>query len=128
MAKVSRRRLAKAVVTELLAGKPKSRVIHSLAAYMVEHKMVNQTEMLVGDITNEYARQTGQLTVEVASTHQLSDAIRKQLTEFFAKETGAKKVVLHESRDQQLIGGLVARTPDAELDLSVRRKLTKLRA
>ena len=128
MAKVSRRRLAKVVVAELLAGKPKHHAIRTLAAYMVEHKMVNQAEMLVGDIIGEYARQTGQLTVEVRSVHQLSDTIRKQLTTFFAEETGAKKVVLQESRDQQLIGGLVARTPDAELDLSVRRKLTKLRA
>jgi len=128
MAKISRRRLAKTVVSELIAGKPQARVIHSLAAYMVEHKMAHQTEMLIGDITSEYARQTGKLTVEVSSAYQLSDAIRGQLTEFFTKETGAEKVVLHESRDQQLIGGLVARTPDAELDLSVRRKLTKLRA
>lgn len=128
MAKVSRRRLAKTVVSEIIAGKPQMRIMRSLAAYMVEHKMTHQAEMLIGDISSEYARQTGKLTVEVISTHQLSDAIRKQLTEFFAKEAGAKKVVLHESHDQQLIGGLVARTPDAELDLSVRRKLTKLRA
>lgn len=115
-------------MTELLAGKQQARVVRSLAGYMIEHKMINQAEMLVGDIASEYARQSGHLSVDVVSAHQLSDAIRTQLINFFSKATGAKKVALQESRDQQLIGGLVARTSDVELDLSIRRKLTKLRA
>jgi F0F1-type ATP synthase delta subunit len=35
---------------------------------------------------------------------------------------------VYETVDKDLVGGMVARTPDAELDVSVRNKLRKLAA
>lgn len=128
MKRVSRRRLAQVVVAELRAGKPSARLVRSLAAYLVDHKMTSQVSMLMNDIASEYAQQTGQLDVEITSVHRLTESLQKELQHYFMQQTGAKKVHLHQTFDQQLIGGLIARTPDAELDLSVRRTLTKLRA
>ena len=43
-------------------------------------------------------------------------------------ETGAKTVELSERIDGDLLGGVIVRTPEAEMDASLKKKLTRLRA
>jgi len=88
----------------------------------------DQVDLLVNDIAHELYVQAGTLTVEVVSARELSAALRASVTELLQQQTDAKTVVMHESVDQELLGGFVARTADAELDASVRTKLRALSA
>ena len=127
--KVSRRTLASAVAAKLVAEPKRSEHwMNVLAAYLVEHDMVNDADMLINDIAHELYEQSGHLVVEVTSAEKLTDTVRKQLVEYLQRETEASSVELHESTDPDLIGGLTARTADAELDASVRSQLRKLTA
>ena len=54
--------------------------------------------------------------------------MKKQLSELVKTTTNAKKVILHEQIDSSLLAGVVLSAPDMELDLSIKSKLTKLRA
>lgn len=127
--KVSRQYLAR-VVTEKLLAEPKRRTewLRALAAYVVEHKMVEDIDMLVNDIAHELYKQAGVLTVEVTSAQKLSKDVRASLEQFLRDRTDAQQVDIHESVDAELLGGFVARTPDAELDASVQARLRKLAA
>lgn len=127
--KASRREIVR-VVTARLLEEPKDRAtwIKRLAAYLVENNLVNQADLLVNDIAHELFVQAGTLTVEVVSARQLSAALRQSISELLQSDTGAKKVVMHQSVDEALVGGFVARTADAELDASVRTKLRALSA
>lgn len=124
---LSRRDLVRAV-TQRLADEPANRSewMRRLAAYLVVHKMTEDVDLIINDIAHELHRQTGLLTVEVASARQLSEEVRASLVELLKAQTGADKVVLHETTDQALLGGFVARTPDAEIDASVQNKLKQL--
>ena len=62
----------------------------------------------------------------MTSARPLTDSLRSQLKHFLAEQTKAKHVTLAERIDPNLLGGLVARTTDAELDASVRTKLNQL--
>lgn len=128
---VSRRDIVR-VVTQRLIDEPQNRGqwIERLAAYIVSHNMVNQTDLLLNDIAHQLHQQAGLLTVEVTSARALTEEVRQSLREMLQRETGdvTRQVVLHETTDQALLGGFVARTPDAEIDASVRTKLTKLTA
>ena len=128
---VSRRDIVR-VVTQRLIDEPQNRGqwIARLAAYIVSHNMVNQADLLINDIAHQLHQQAGLLTVEVTSARALTEEVRQSLREMLQRETGdvTKQVVLHETTDQALLGGFVARTPDAEIDASVRTKLTKLTA
>jgi F0F1-type ATP synthase delta subunit len=125
----SRRDIVRAI-TPLLVAEPGQRHtwLQRLAAYMVKYNMTNQAGLLVNDIAHELHRTTGLLTVEVVSARELNDGLRQSLRELLQNQTGAatKTVVLHETTDQDLLGGFVARTPDAEIDASVQTKLKKL--
>jgi F0F1-type ATP synthase delta subunit len=71
---------------------------------------------------------TGKLTVEVTSAHPLTTEARRNLTTFLQTNTKADSVALHETVDESLIGGLIAKTPSAELDVSVQHTLRQLTA
>jgi ATP synthase F1 delta subunit len=127
MSKVSRRVLARTVAAKLLAEPAKRRQwLKATAAYLIEHGMAEDVDLIVNDIAHELHRQSGHLLVAVTSARKLSDSTLGTLTRMLKEALGAKRVELIEHTDPDLLGGLVARTPDAILDASVRTKLKQL--
>ena len=125
----SRRVLSRTVAAKLLA-EPKRRAhwVQALASYLVEHKRVHEADKVLNDIAHELHKQGGHLFVDVTSSHGLQAAVRAALTKALTEQTGARQVEIAEHTDPHLLGGVVARTPDAILDASVRRKLQQLAA
>ena len=130
MSQAASRRDIVRVITAKLLDEPASRGqwLQRLAAFMVLNNMTDQVDLIVNDIAHELHEQAGILTVEVVSARQLSDSLRQSLQAMLRAETGASTVVLHETTDEGLLGGFVARTPDAEIDASIRTKLQQLAA
>lgn len=127
--KASRRDIVRVITTRLLE-EPKQRGVwlQRLAAYMVAHNIIDQADVMVNDIAHELFVRSGLLTVEVVSARELSAELKQSITDLLQTATGAQSVVMHQSVDQALLGGFVARTADAELDASVRSKLMALSA
>ena len=125
--KTSRRVLAQTVASKLLAEPQKRKHwIQALAAFLVENRRTDEIDMLVNDISRELFLQKGELVVDVTSARPLTDDIRRELAASLKRATGANDVQLTEAVDPSLLGGLIARTPDAQLDASVRSKLKQL--
>jgi F-type H+-transporting ATPase subunit delta len=125
--KASRRVIARTIAAKLLA-EPAQRKhwVMVLAAYMVETKRVSEIDMIVNDIARELFIQQGELVVDVTSARPLTDTIRQELANVLKEATSAKGVQITEALDPSLLGGLIARTPDAQLDTSVRTQLKQL--
>jgi F0F1-type ATP synthase delta subunit len=127
--KFSRRVIARAVTEKLLA-EPKRRAhwMRVLAAYLVEHKLDDDANLLLNDIARELLEHDGHLLANVTSARKLNDSLRSELTKTLRELTGAKHVELDETIDAELLGGIIARTPDGELDASIRTQLKHLAA
>jgi F0F1-type ATP synthase delta subunit len=125
--KVSRRAIARTVASKLL-HEPSKRAywLRATAAYLVEQRMVDDVDLLVTDIARELFGQSGHLFADVTSARKLPGTVRADLAKALKQATGAVRVELAEHTDPSLLGGLIARTPDAQLDASVRTKLKKL--
>ncbi|MBP9738627.1 F0F1 ATP synthase subunit delta [Candidatus Saccharibacteria bacterium] len=102
--------------------------VKELAALLLEHRMHGQVEELILDIAKEYQLQHGVVEADARTPYKLSAEMKKQLSELVKTTTNAKKVILHEQIDGSLLAGVVLSAPDMELDLSLKSKLTKLRA
>jgi ATP synthase F1 delta subunit len=125
--KVSRRVIARTVAAKLLAEPSKqSHWLKVTAAYLIEQNMAADVDLIINDIAHELFEQSGHLLVDVASARKLTDAVRTELTRTMREATGATRVELIETIDPSLLGGLIARTPDAVVDASVRTKLKQL--
>lgn len=124
--KVSRRKLAIATVEQLRTNPDRRKVVESLAAYLIANKMTHQLELLLGDIARLLAEKEGHVLADVTSAFALNTETRSQIEAYLRKATGAKQIELNESVDPDLLGGFTLRTPDRELDASVRHKLNQL--
>jgi F-type H+-transporting ATPase subunit delta len=124
----SRRRVAKFVADQLASGESVADVAKVLAAYSVAGGQIRSTDLLLRDIETALLRDYGHLCADVVSARQLSSETRNELAKMLKHETNAKTTELIETIDENLIGGLVVRTPEAELDASLKTKLTRLRA
>lgn len=125
----SRRVIARTIAAKILAEPSQfDHWMKVLAAYLLEKKQADLSELIANDIAREIFAQSGELLVDVTSSHELAENVRKDLKKALANNTGAKSVVLNEQIDPSLIGGLIAQTPDAVLDISVRSQLKQLAA
>jgi ATP synthase F1 delta subunit len=125
--KVSRRVLARTIAAKLL-GEPSKRShwMKVTAAFLIENGMADDTDLIVNDIAHELYEQSGHMLVDVTSARKLTGALREDLKRILKESTGASRVELAEHLDPSLLGGLIARTPDHQLDASVRTKLKQL--
>ncbi|HUC89977.1 MAG TPA: F0F1 ATP synthase subunit delta [Patescibacteria group bacterium] len=125
--KASRRVIARTVAAKLLSEPSKqSHWLKMTAAYLLEQNIADDVDLIINDIAHELFEQSGHLLVDVTSARRMSDAVRDQLKTTMREATGSKRVELSEHTDTALLGGLIARTPDATLDASVRTKLKQL--
>jgi len=126
--KFSRRQVVTALIDMLESGVPVERVAKTLAVYLAESRQTRNVELYLRDIELEVAKRFGQVTAYASSAKQLSAEARRQVERLVKASTGATSVETIETVNPQLIGGIVVKTADAELDGSVRTKLRNLRS
>ena len=125
--KLSRRVIARTIAEKLLSEPSRrSHWLRVLAAYMIDQKMVDDLDLMIQDIIREIFAQSGELLVTATTARPLTETLRQDVTKILRQATGAKQILLHEEVDANLLGGFVARTPDAEMDASVRTSLQQL--
>jgi F-type H+-transporting ATPase subunit delta len=127
MPKLSRRRIAREIV-QLIARNPErqSEILRQTAAYLLQHKKAGEVHLLMLDIADELQKTQGLMTAEVQSAFGLASTTRDQIVAMLKNVTGAQNVELSETVQPELIGGVVIRTPQFELDASVKRQLNQL--
>jgi F-type H+-transporting ATPase subunit delta len=128
MSALSRRNVAIFVANQLAHGESPAHVARVLAAYLVSNKQARLIDLLLRDIETALLRNHGHLCADVVSARKLSSETRVELARMLQHKTSAKTTELIETIDESLIGGMVVRTPEAELDASLATKLRKLRA
>ena len=67
----------------------------------------------------------GQLEIDVISATKLTDASRKQISDLFLGK--AKKLVMNETIDPTVIGGVKVESSTSRLDLTIHRRLQRLK-
>lgn len=127
--RVSRRTLARKLVQKLLSEPQRSDYwMRTAAAYLVEHSMTGQASLLMNDIAHELAVQGDLLNADVTSARALPEPVVRRLTDYLKAQTGAKTVVIEQRTDPSLKGGLVVRTADSQMNVSIRSALRQLSA
>jgi F0F1-type ATP synthase delta subunit len=123
--RVSRRKIAAYCADRLIAGD--TAVAEQLAAYLIDEHRTREVELVVRDIEAALAAR-GVMIADVASATKLSEVTKKAIGSFLTEADGSTRVYLRESLDPSLLGGVRVTTPEAELDATIRRKLTTLKA
>lgn len=123
--RLSRRKLATFTAERLMAGDKTA--IMQLAAYLVETRRTRELPLVVRDIETALAER-GVVVADVTTAGPLGEAAAKAIRQFIAAEYNDADVQLRVSEDASLLGGAKVHMPGSELDTTIRRKLTTLRA
>lgn len=126
MRSVSRHRLATYIAQQLATGAPSKNLAQQIAAYLVDNKQTQQADLLLQDVNYVLAKDHGFVSANVTSAHPLSDDIKAIIADYVKSADNAKSVELTESVDDDLIGGVIVRTPSAVFDSSIRTQLRHL--
>ncbi len=124
--KYSRTDIARGFV-KTLDKRGNKKAVKDLAALMIDQRMHGQIEEILEDIQIEYAKVHGVVEAHARTTHPLSSSLKDELVRKVKDATNAKKVILTESVDRSLLGGVIVTAPGMELDLSLKTKLAKLK-
>lgn len=127
MVSLSRRQLAVYAADQLLANKRVSGIAKELAAVLVNSRRSNQAELLAQDIAWELEHRGEVANAMVTSAHELSEELRKQISNFVKQSAKVNQVIINENLDESVIGGVRIETAAHSWDKTLSRKLTEVR-
>jgi F-type H+-transporting ATPase subunit delta len=127
MHNISRRELASYAAEQLLDQAKPSEIARELAAILVISRRVNQAELLAEDIGWELERRGRAANATVISAHELSEQLRKSIVAHVKKAADVKEVIINETVDPSILGGVRIDTAAHSWDKSLRRKLTEIK-
>jgi len=125
---VSRRRVVEALSQMIEDGASMSKIAQTLAAYLVENKQTRLVELYIRDLRAQLERRFGLASAEVQSVEKLSTSTVEDVEKYLKQQTGAREVEVINTINPDLVAGVVISTTDAEVDMSLRNKIKKLRS
>lgn len=125
--KVARTRIAHVVADQTLKRGGSGRLSRELAAYLLTERRTGELDSLLRDIQHDWA-EAGHVEVVAASAFPLTATVRADIIKRVkAIYPNAEQVIINETHDLEVIGGVRLSLPDQQLDLSVRSKLNKFK-
>lgn len=131
--------LAAMLQNPLIKGEKKEAVLNAVFSGKVDELTVKFIQQLVAQgrenilalVSNDFIDQYNTLKniarVSVTTPAPLTDALRAQVIEKITKEYNLAQVELEEKVDESIIGGMILRIGDRQLDASVRRQLNDIK-
>ena len=127
MAKVSRHKIAAAIADRIDLARSDKALSREIAGYLLSVKRTSELNSVLRDVM-EIRAERGILEVTAVTAFPLTDRLRGDIeanvrTHFPA----AKTVIVSESRDESVVGGVRLELANQQLDLSVRAKLNRFK-
>lgn len=92
-----------------------------------EKNRADKLDEIYGEFRKMYNDKLGLLEVTAVTAQPMTAELRDRLTDKLGKTTG-KRIVLTEEIDKSIIGGIIVRYGNTELDSSVKTRLDNLKA
>lgn len=123
----SRSALVNEVNKQIATGKTPS-LAKAVAAYLIETGKTSEINSLERDVIESRANDSGVVELTAISAHPLEETQLKEIQQIVKKvDPGVKEVIINQSLDTSLIGGIRLEFANQLLDLSASSKLSKLR-
>ncbi|HUD06732.1 MAG TPA: F0F1 ATP synthase subunit delta [Candidatus Saccharimonadales bacterium] len=125
--KTPRTQIAQIVADDAMAGVSTKRLSREVAAYLLSEGRISELASLLRDVQADWA-DAGYVEVLATSAHPLSagavEDIKKQIKKLYPH---AKRIIVGEIRDPNIIGGVRLNLANQQLDLSFEAKLNKFK-
>lgn len=123
MSKVTTNALAKYVVDQLEAGVEAPALAQQLSAFLLEERRTRELPTILRAVDVEMSNR-GSDQIVITTAHGTSNEVKEQISELL----GVKNPIFTEVIDQNVIGGVKARSGETEIDLTVRGRLNRFKS
>lgn len=113
------------IIKELAKKANANQSLTNLLSSLVESRKIRLIEHIAGAYSTLLDSDAGRLNVSVESATELSSDAKKSISDKLAKETN-KEIVLTDSVNKDLIGGIVIRVGNTILDGSLKTQLKNI--
>lgn len=125
--KVPRYQLAAVLAERSLGSLNESAFAEEIAAYLLDQNRTGELDSLLRDIW-QYRADRGIVEVIAHTTYPLTTGVRGEIeAEVKRVYPAAKKIIVTESIDANVVGGVRLEFANEQLDLSVRAKLNRFK-
>jgi F0F1-type ATP synthase delta subunit len=125
--KISRTRIAHTIADRTLKGDPKKKLSQEIAAYLLTERRVGDLGSLLRDVQADWA-EAGFVEVLATSAHPLSTTVKADIAKRIKPlYPNAKRIIVSEAHDPEVIGGVRLSLANQQLDLSIEAKLNKFK-
>lgn len=122
MSKVSRRKLADYIASQIVNDGNIRLCLTQIAAYLVRYNRVNEVDLVVRDVFTSLQNK-GIVYAELVTKNEISSDLQSIIEKFVKDKTNCSSVVLNNKLDSTILSGLIVNLPDAVLDITSNRKL-----
>lgn len=124
MSKYSRKSLVRYIANNLDSPDLASHI----AGFLIDNSKVDDLDSILRDVIDYRARESGIVELTAKTARAIDQSSRSQI-ESRVKQVypNANQFVIHEEIDPSLIGGVDIQFANADLDLTVRNKLNRLK-
>lgn len=122
MQKLSRRKIADYVAGQYAAGAPLHKLVKQVAAHLVETGRTRESELVTRAILDALAAR-GIVAATVTAAHPLSQNLEQSIKQMLGRDVRITTVV-----DPLVLGGVRIESPGQQLDTTLLRNITAIRA
>lgn len=115
---------------ESLLGKSEEEskeVLRSFVTVLGKDGVLSHEEEIISAFIEIWNQENGELAASISSAHSLAENSREIIKDYLKNRTGAKKIVLTENVDENLLGGFVLKYGSKVLDGSLKTSLEELK-
>jgi len=115
---------------DLTDGKSKPEIEHSVADFarhMKKGRKLKLSGKIIESFEKIYNQEKGVVEAEVVTAEKLNEPLEKKIKGYIEKKYEAKKIVLKNTIDPKIKGGMVIRVGDEVVDGSVAGRLGELK-
>jgi F0F1-type ATP synthase delta subunit len=125
--KTPRTTISRTISDKTLSGMDSARLSQEVAAFLLSEGRVSELDSILRDVQADRA-EAGYVEVIAASAHSLSAPARTDIAKQVRRlYPFAKRVIISEVRDAEVLGGVRLSFANQQLDLSVEAKLNKFK-
>jgi len=99
---------------------------NKVVKFLARRRLLSKTEDILERLDKIINHESGKIVVKVLSARKLKEELKKELIFFLKKRYKAKEVILTETIDEKLLGGIGIEINDEIIDLTVKNKIKKL--
>jgi F-type H+-transporting ATPase subunit delta len=115
---------------DLTDGKTKPEIEKSVAdfaRYIYRNRKLKLVGKIIEQFSKIYNQGNGIVEAEIVTAEKLSVAIEKKAKDYIGEKYSAKKVILKNTVDKNIKGGMIIKVEDGVIDGSIKGKLGELK-